>query len=65
MSDERIVIRTPMCPLCGAGPFIVLGNVTQAFCPSNDCQVFTWNPQLGVDQIAEASFIDPPTRPIG
>ena len=55
-----ITIKTPMCPLCGAGPLIVLGNVSQAFCPTPTCKVITWNPREGVDQIAEGTFIDLP-----
>lgn len=56
--SEPVVIRTPACPLCGAFPAMVLGHASQAFCPTDDCQVFTWNPRLGPDQIADAAFLD-------
>jgi hypothetical protein len=37
-------ILTPDCPVCGEPPLWVLGGGTQAFCGSDECPVFTWNP---------------------
>jgi hypothetical protein len=53
-----LAFPTPVCPLCGTPPFRVMGDVTQAFCGNSDCNVFTWNPREGVDQIGRAGFID-------
>jgi hypothetical protein len=42
-------VATPTCPRCGSAPAIVLGNVTQAFCGNEDCDVLTWNPRESVE----------------
>lgn len=41
-----IEIVQPTCPGCGAAPLhgIVLGGGTQAFCPTDECETWTWNP---------------------
>lgn len=41
---------TPDCPLCGAPPRYLLGGGTQAFCGSDGCPVFTWDPTATRDQ---------------
>ena len=41
-TDEAIGLR---CPVCGQQPFMVMGGGTQAFCWTDDCPVFTWNPE--------------------
>lgn len=56
------------CPLCGAAPLagIVLGAGRQAFCPSPDCAVMTWDPtktlaELNADTgTIDVSFLEPP-----
>ena len=41
MSDEPIGLR---CPVCDRQPFMIMGGGTQAFCDTDDCPVFTWDP---------------------
>ena len=38
------VIKSPVCPMCGELPMLVTGGWTQAFCDTDSCPVFTWNP---------------------
>jgi hypothetical protein len=33
-----------ICPACGEPPRFLLGGGTQAFCGTDDCPVFTWDP---------------------
>lgn len=40
MDDEPIGLH---CPVCDAEPFMVFAG-TQAFCDTETCPVFTWNP---------------------
>lgn len=51
--DERRGIPTPVCFGCGSPPALLLGGGTQAFCGSDDCRVFTWNPTKTVDELLE------------
>ena len=38
-------IKSPVCPMCGEPPVLVMGGWTQAFCGNDkSCPVFTWNP---------------------
>ena len=55
-------ILTPDCPLCHQPPIALLGGGTQAICGTSNCRVFIWNPQRGLDQLAEANFISLPER---
>lgn len=32
------------CPGCGQPPMMVFGGGTQAFCETDDCPWFTWDP---------------------
>lgn len=41
MDEEPIGLN---CPVCKQQPFMVMGDGTQAFCDTDDCPVFTWNP---------------------
>lgn len=44
------------CPGCGRQAAAALGDpatAIQAFCTSDDCHVFMWNPQLSVEQLAD------------
>jgi hypothetical protein len=43
-------ILCPDCPLCGQPPYMVMGGGTQAFCFTDDCPVFTWDPSVSLDQ---------------
>lgn len=43
-------ILTPRCPLCDSVPYMVMGGGTQAFCPTDDCLVLTWDPSATVDE---------------
>ena len=52
-------ILTPCCPLCGGPPVFMMGGGTQAFCGSDDCRLFTWNPTLSrSENLQSADFID-------
>jgi NAD-dependent SIR2 family protein deacetylase len=51
-------ILSPVCPLCGAAPLLVLGVYSQAFCPTEDCAVLTWNPREDAGQIGRGHIID-------
>lgn len=44
MTDVPIV--QPTCPGCGAPPLMGLyfGGGTQAFCPTDECETWVWNP---------------------
>ena len=54
-------ILTPCCPLCGMPPFLLLGGGTQAFCGTDDCRVFTWNPALSAEEnLADPGLIEFP-----
>ena len=45
MSGERPAEPlTPDCPVCDQPPYMVMGGGTQAFCGSDECPVWTWNP---------------------
>lgn len=41
---STIDIVQPTCPGCGANPYIVFGGGTQAFCPTEECETWAWNP---------------------
>lgn len=44
-------ILTPLCPLCGQPPMMVMGGGTQAFCGNDDgCTLLTWDPSLSLDE---------------
>jgi len=52
-------VLTPDCPLCGEPPMMVLGGGTQAFCATDGCRMFTWNPALSRSaNLQAADFID-------
>jgi hypothetical protein len=33
-----------ICPGCSEPPFLLMGGGTQAFCGTDDCPFFTWDP---------------------
>jgi hypothetical protein len=37
------MIKTPTCPECGQLPDLILADGHQAFCPTDDCWVITWD----------------------
>ena len=49
---------TPCCPRCGQPPIILLGGGRQAFCGTDDCDVFTW------DTAVDAATFEANARPI-
>jgi hypothetical protein len=40
------MVLTPKCPDCGRVPELVLDDGHQAFCPTADCRVITWDTHL-------------------
>ena len=47
------------CPGCGEPPVFLFGGGTQAFCGSDDCRWFTWDPTKTLAElIANAKTID-------
>jgi hypothetical protein len=51
-------VQTPVCPLCGEPPVMVL--TSQSFCGNEGCRVFVWNQYEGLDQLDDAQVIDLP-----
>ncbi len=49
---------TPTCPRCHRPPVILLGGGRQAFCGTDDCEVFTWDP------MESAATFEADARPI-
>ena len=45
------------CPGCGNPPFAVMGGGTQAFCGTEDCPWFTWDPTATLREINEGAGI--------
>ena len=39
------------CPGCGQPPMMVFGGGMQAFCETDDCPWFTWNPTKTAEQL--------------
>jgi hypothetical protein len=51
------------CPLCSELPRWLLGGGTQAFCPTDNCQIVTWDPTATWDELMnDMHFIDWETR---
>ncbi len=49
----------PCCPGCGQPPFAVMGGGTQAFCGTEDCPWFTWDPGKSLAELnASAQVMD-------
>ncbi len=47
------------CPGCGEPPAWLFGNGTQAFCDTDDCPWFTWDPTMTLAELnADAKAID-------
>jgi hypothetical protein len=47
------------CPGCGEQPVLLMGGGTQAFCGTDDCPWFTWDPTKTIEQLlAEVKVID-------
>lgn len=47
------------CPGCGEPPFLLMGGGTQAFCRTDDCPWFTWDPTKTLAEInASQQVID-------
>lgn len=48
-----------LCPLCRQPPRFLLGGGTQAFCGTDECKIFTWNPMMTIDELfSDMAFID-------
>jgi hypothetical protein len=51
--------KCPHCPMCGEPPMMVMGGGTQAFCATDDCEMFTWDPSVSAAQnLANAQRIE-------
>lgn len=49
------------CPGCSEPPMLLMGGGTQAFCGTDDCPFFTWDPtKTRAELNAEAEVIDLP-----
>ena len=47
------------CPGCGEPPMWLFGGGTQAFCGTDDCPWFTWDPTMTLAELnADAKTID-------
>jgi hypothetical protein len=47
------------CPGCGEPPVLLMGGGTQAFCETDDCPFFTWNPTMTMAELnADSGVID-------
>ena len=47
------------CPGCGEPPVFLFGGGTQAFCETDDCPWFTWDPTMTLAALnAAATTID-------
>ena len=47
------------CPGCGEPPVMLFGGGTQAFCGTDDCPFFTWDPTLTLAELnADAGVIE-------
>ena len=47
------------CPGCGEPPRWLIGGGTQAFCGTDDCPWFTWDPTMTLAELnADAGTID-------
>jgi hypothetical protein len=56
MSTEPVGLK---CPGCGEPPVFLLGGGTQAFCQTDDCPWFTWDPTKTLaDLNADSKVID-------
>jgi hypothetical protein len=42
------------CPGCGEPPVLLLGGGTQAFCGTDDCPWFTWDPTKTLSELNAA-----------
>ena len=52
------------CPGCGEPPMMLMGGGTQAFCGTDDCPWFTWDPTKTLAELnASATRIDFPGGP--
>ena len=43
-------IRCPTCPVCGSQPLFAWATVVPWMCPSEDCNVFGWDPYGTLEQ---------------
>ena len=47
------------CPGCGEPPVLLFGGGTQAFCQTDDCPWFTWDPTKTLAEVnADAKVIN-------
>lgn len=52
--------RTPVglnCPGCGEPPVYLLGGGTQAFCGTDDCPWFTWDPTESLAELNSSAHV--------